>query len=197
MKPTNINQGEPTPTEPKQTMTRARFLARCATLSAAAALQVGCPASQVRPEPGACPREAVEAMEEQLGLDMRFPVVFSVAIDKNQVTDWKSRNPLPVVFGVYREGPVTGLVVRGTEKLVVGTELQGRLWLTDRYVIARYTEAKLPDNTRVPVCITLADPDAQPGFVKQAGSKPDAAVAGREGIASAVTRWPDVSAYRD
>jgi serine/threonine-protein kinase len=183
VKSTNATQGRTLPTEPKQTMSRAKLLAWCGTLSAAMALQAGCPASQVKPEPGECPQEAVEAMEENLG--RMLPARLGVAIDKNQLE--KGRE----VLGKYREGPVTGLVVGGGKgKLVEGTELHGRLWITDKYVIGRYTEAKLPDNTRLPVCIVLADPRAAPGFRAEEGSTPDVAVASREGPAYCVSRWP-------
>jgi hypothetical protein len=104
----------------------------------------------------------------------------------------------PITFkqtGVYREGPVTGLVTKSAQKLVKGTELQGRLWFTDKYVIGRYTEAKLPDNTRVPVCIMLADPRTTPGFHKYPGSKPDAVIANIGGWATAVPRWKEPSEY--
>ncbi len=181
MKFTNATQGRDAPAEPKQMMSRARFLAWCGTLSTAAALQAGCPASQVKPEPGECPQEAVEAMRKKLGLD--FPEFVGVALDKNQLENGE-------VLGKYREGPVTGLVVGGTGKLVKGTELQGRLWITDEYVIGRYTEAKLPDNTRLPVCIVTTGPIGQQFFSKQEGSTPDVAVVNREGPAYAVNRWP-------
>lgn len=193
VKSTNATQGRTLPTEPKQTMSRARFLAWCGTLSAAMALQAGCPASQVKPEPGECPREAVEAMEKNLGEEKSLPFFLGVAIDKNQ------RETRSEVLGMYREGPVTGLIVgNGTGKLVEGTELHGRLWFVPGderfprgYLIGRYTEAKLPDNTRLPVCIRLGDPRSSiPGFILQEGSTPDVAVVGREGPAYAVSRWP-------
>lgn len=189
---TNATQGRTAPTEPKKRMSRAEFLAWCGTLSAAMALQAGCPASQVKPEPGECPQEAVEAMRKNLG--MKLPTRVGVAFDKNQLANDEE------VLGKYREGPVTGLVIGvlptgEAGKLVKGTELQGRLWITDEYVISRYTEAKLPDNTRLPVCLTRTSPRVQPGFQTEEGSTPDVAVARREGAAHAVSRWPEPSPW--
>lgn len=180
---TNSKQSRTAAPESKQKMSRAEFLTWCATLSAAAVLQAGCPAAQVKPEPGDCPADAVEAMRHRLAL--RLPAYLGVVVDRNQPP-----RPKITATGNYREGPVTGLVVVGTGKLVTGTLLQGRLWIADGHVIGRYTEAKLPDDTRLPVCIILADPNAQPGFPLLEGSTPEVAVTAVEGPATAVRRWP-------
>ncbi|MFB1484427.1 serine/threonine protein kinase [Corallococcus sp. RDP092CA] len=53
----------PAKKSPAASSARAEFLAKCAVASAAVALQLGCPSnSQVRPESGACPEEARNAM---------------------------------------------------------------------------------------------------------------------------------------
>jgi serine/threonine-protein kinase len=133
---------------------------------------------------------ALDAMRDELGLGL--PAGLSLAIDVHQKGDAYEYAP-----GVYREGPITGLVVRGREKLVEGTTLKGRLWLAKGdadsplgYVVGRYTEAQLPDGRHLPVCIVLADPTAQPGFPIREGAGDGVALTLRWGPATAVSRWP-------
>jgi serine/threonine-protein kinase len=55
-------------------------------------------------------------------------------------------------------------------------------------VLGRYTQAVLPDGRKYPVCIVLGNPDGR--VPKAEGSKPGAAVLGRELPVSPVGRWP-------
>lgn len=152
----------------------AEFLKKCAAASAALALQMGCPGAQVRPEPGACPSEALTAMFKvmhirrgdsvQLMFDMRQPGYAGE----------------PAVFA---DGPVRGTVVDGFPEIPEGTVLYGQLWTGEGLFVARYTEAQLPNGRTYPVCIARTSR----GWV---GSKPGAVIFGRSDPAYVVERWP-------
>ncbi|WP_216618885.1 serine/threonine protein kinase [Corallococcus carmarthensis] len=166
---------------------RAEFLAKCAAASAAVALQLGCPSSsQVRPESGACPEEARNVMFEKDvddgGLIM-LPGQSSV-----QVTIDRSQPGLPGDAGVFRDGPVTGVVFNGRKYLPTGTVFSGRLWTGDgTFLLARYTEAHLPDGRTIPVCFAIGlDGPVEP----YKNSKPGAVRYSRVDVAYAVDRWP-------
>ena len=144
---------------------RAEFLKKCAVATAAVALQMGCPgSSQVRPGPSECPDEAREAMFEVLRIYEGYSVV--VTIDKNQP------GAMGGPGGVYSDGPVRGIVRDGIRGLPTGTVLVGRVWTGGGALLARYTEARLPDGRTYPVCIAIgekgaeeADPGPTPGTV--------------------------------
>ncbi|HEX8441696.1 serine/threonine-protein kinase [Archangium sp.] len=164
-----------------------RFLA--AWLCAVAGL--GCPAAQMRPpEPEDCPKEATKAMDELgivTGSDLR------AVVDINQ--PGFMYDP-----GVYQDGPIIGRISQGAGEVPVGTLLHGRLWTgpgiydegpnyKDEAVLGRYTLAVLPDGRKYPVCIVLGgEEDGRVG--KSEGSKPGAAVLGRELPVTPVRRWP-------
>ncbi len=165
------------PSNSRPTQTVATWL--CAVLA------VGCPAAQVRPLPGDCPREAVQAMEELNTLDTGYRVV----IDINQPGTQQQE-------GTYRAGPLVSRVVKDAWNgpLPEGTLLYGQIWtegLTkegDEAVLTRYTEALLPDGRRFPICFILGD---YTGLVRKfPGSKPGAAVLPRVLDATAVRIWP-------
>ncbi|WP_223645553.1 serine/threonine-protein kinase [Corallococcus sp. EGB] len=165
------------------TSARAEFLAKCAAVSAAVALQLGCPSSsQVRPESGACPEEARTAMFDELFLTTRSSL--NVTIDRSQPGD-------PGDDGVFQDGPVTGVVYKGTtgpRGIPKGTVLYGRLWTGDgTFLLARYTEARLPDGRTLPVCLAIGKNGPQEAW---AGSKPGAVVYSRVQVAYVVERWP-------
>lgn len=166
--------------------TPSRLLA--AWLCAVAGL--GCPSAQVKPpEPADCPQEAQRAMEEDFKIfgSGRLRVI----VDINQPGEQSDR-------GIYQDGPVIGRIVEG--QLPAGTLLHGRLWTGPGIyeiagkektpaVIGHYTLAILPDGRKYPVCIVLGNPKDD-RIPKDEGSKPGAAIMGRQLPASAVTRWP-------
>jgi len=174
--------------------TPSSFLA--AWLCAAAGL--GCPAAQVKPpEPEDCPKEAAEAMSRELKLDRgsRLRAVVDINQDIRPPDDptegWE--------YGVYQDGPVIGRLTMGDGGLPEGTLLHGRLWTGPGIyenagdvevpaVLGRYTQAVLPDGRKFPVCIVLGDVDGR--VPKQEGSKPGAAVLGRDLPVTPVERWP-------
>jgi serine/threonine-protein kinase len=175
----------PTPRVPEAPRSSvAQFLA--AALCSVAGM--GCPVAQVNPAPATCPEEAREAMFRVLDVDTTKGL--KAVVDINQPGDQSQ-------LGTYQDGPVVGRVVGyswADPALPDGTLLYGRLWTgvvddTGRpAVMARYSEAKLPDGRTHPVCIVLGGFD---GRVRVApGSKEGAAVLPRELPISAVERWP-------
>ncbi|WP_233592063.1 serine/threonine-protein kinase [Corallococcus sp. AB011P] len=168
------------------TNSRAEFLAKCAAASAAVALQLGCPSSsQVRPESGACPEEARTAMfrgKDKGWLGMRpNQSSVQVTIDRSQPGD-------PGDEGVYRDGPVTGVVYTANHAIPKGTVFSGRLWTGDgTFLLARYTEAHLPDGRTLPVCFAIG---LDGPLEVYEGSKPGAVLSSRVLVAYAVDRWP-------
>jgi len=175
----------PTPYTPPADASRSRP-ARLLAAAICAAVGLGCPASQVKPEPAECPDEAVEAMLQVLKLRGRLRAV----IDINQPGDQSQ-------LGTYQDGPVVGRVVGyswADAALPDGTLLYGRLWtgLVDEAgrpaAMARFSEAKLPDGRTYPVCVVLGNPDGRVRTLP--GSKAGAAVLPRELPVSAVERWP-------
>jgi serine/threonine-protein kinase len=162
-----------------------------------AVVGIGCSAVQVKPpEPEDCPLEASQAMFQQLKV-REFSDLRAV-VDINQPGKQYET-------GVYQDGPIIGRLTRGDGDLPEGTLLHGHLWSgpdiyeIDSYpgkddvkhpaVLGRYTLAVLPDGRKYPVCIVLGDPGD--GRVPMSeGSKPGAAVLGRELPVSAVRRWP-------
>jgi eukaryotic-like serine/threonine-protein kinase len=169
-----------------------RFLA--AWLCAVAGL--GCPAAQVRPPKAEdCPKDATAAMKKlriEPGDDLRAVLDINQPGDQSQV-------------GVYQDGPIIGRITRSAGELPVGTLIHGRFWTAGIYeeyrnyrgeaVLGRYTLAVLPDGSKYPVCIVLANPDE--GFVgKEEGSRPGAALLAREIPVSPVWRWPENYKYQ-
>ncbi|QDE67297.1 protein kinase [Myxococcus xanthus] len=162
----------------------AGFLKTCAGATAAAALSIGCPGAQVRPEPGACPSEAREVMfrwEQKGGLRLSPGDSVLLTLDRRQPG-------FQGEAGTYADGPVTGVVLRSYLKgLPEGTRLSGYLWTSGEFLVGRYTEAELPDGRTVPVCFALG----RRGYIeKWEESKPGATVVGRSNPAYPVERWP-------
>ena len=162
----------------------ADFLKKCLGATAAAALQLGCPGTQVRPAPADCPAEARDVMfnrERKDGLRLRPNDAVTLILDRRQPGSMADR-------GIYSDGPVTGVVqVSNVRGLPEETLLSGYLWTSGEVVVGRYTEAQLPDGRTVPVCIVVG----RRGYVeKEEGSKPGAVRLPRTFPAYAVERWP-------
>ncbi|KFA91736.1 serine/threonine protein kinase [Archangium violaceum] len=167
--------------------TPSRFLA--AWLCAVAG--IGCPAVQVKPPaPADCPKEATEAMFQEL--KVRTGSELRAVVDINQPGDMSEE-------GVYTDGPVIGRLTVGDGDMPEGTLLHGLLWtgpgiydletnVERAAVMGHYTLAVLPDGRTLPVCIVLGNPDGR--VPKREGSKEGAAVLNRELPVSAVWRWP-------
>ncbi|MCY1075533.1 serine/threonine protein kinase [Archangium lansingense] len=169
--------------------TPSRFLA--AWLCAVAG--IGCPAAQVKPPaPADCPKEATEAMFQELKLRPGLDSDLLAVVDINQPSDVSEP-------GVYTDGPVIGRITEGDGNMPEGTLLHGRLWtgpgiydleanVPRAAIMGRYTLAVLPDGRKLPVCIVLGNPDGR--VPKREDSKEGAALFSREAPVSAVWDWP-------
>jgi serine/threonine-protein kinase len=156
-----------------------------------AVVGIGCPAAQVKPpEPEECPKEATEAMFQELKIRTGSPL--QVVVDINQPGDMSEE-------GVYQDGPVIGRLTVGDGSLPKGTLLHGHLWtgphiydletnVEREAVLGRFTLAVLPDGRKYPVCIVLGGQDGR--VPKGAGSKPGAVRLPRELPVSPRWRWP-------
>jgi len=162
------------------------FLSKCLGATAAVALQLGCPGAQVRPEPTDCPAEARDAMfnvERKDGLRVWPGTSLMLTLDRRQPGHMSAE------YGVYADGPVTGVVRIRDPKgaLPEGTLLSGYLWTSGEVAVGRYTEAQLPDGRTLPVCFVLG----RKGYVEKGpDSKPGAVLLPRTTAAYAVERWP-------
>jgi serine/threonine-protein kinase len=121
---------------------------------------------------------------EEMKLTTRF---LNVIIDINQPGTMSQE-------GTYRPGPIVSKVVQVNSPLPEGTLLYGHLWTEglikrgEEAVLARWTEALLPDGRRVPVCFALWD---HTGLMsKLDGSKPGQARLPRQVYADPVDFWP-------
>ncbi|NNB94289.1 hypothetical protein HI113_10270 [Corallococcus exiguus] len=105
-----------------------------------------------------------------------------------QVTIDRRQPGLPGDAGVFRDGPVTGVVFKGRKYLPTGTVFSGRLWTGDgTFLLARYTEAHLPDGRTLPVCFTIGEDGPVEPYKN---SKPGAVRYSRVDVAYVVDRWP-------
>jgi hypothetical protein len=165
-------------------------LERCALLVFTVAwAKAGCAGVQPRPDPDACPKGAVDAMEKELGWDVDGYVgtrlLVTVDVTKGGVPD-----PLindEDVFTVFKDGPVTGALTLTFGKAPAGTRLEGHLWTTGDRIYGRYRRAHLPDGRTVPICVELGQ--NRVGVHKSAGSKPGYTVGEKELQAIAVPSW--------
>lgn len=180
-----LTSGVPNPQKasPRRVLSKAE---RCALLVASVAwFQAGCPGVQTRPDPEGCPKEAVDAMEKELGWDTdggTQPLIL-VDVTKGSVEEARENNR-----AVWTDGPVTGALIRAEGKAPVGTRLDGHLWTTGDRIYGRYLRAHLPGGRTVSICVELQDGSAL-GMDKREGSKPSAPVGAKVWGGVAVERW--------
>ncbi|HYI01142.1 MAG TPA: serine/threonine protein kinase, partial [Hyalangium sp.] len=159
---------------------------RCALLVFTVAwVEASCTGVQTRPDPEACPQEAVEAMEKELG--------WFVGDQPAIIVDVTKRIPEPLTkredaWAVFNDGPVTGELAEAEGKAPKGTRLEGHLWTTGDRIYGRYRRAQLPGGRTVPICVELGGVNYV-GMDKREGSKPGAAVGSKETNGLAVKRW--------
>jgi serine/threonine-protein kinase len=186
-----LTNGVPNPPKasPRRVLSKVQ---RCALLVFTVAwVEAGCTGVQTRPDPEACPKEAVDAMEKELDwwvgegrLEGQNPGI---------VVDVTKRIPRPLTkredaLTVFQDGPVTGELAEAEGKAPKGTRLEGHLWTTGDRIYGRYRRAQLPDGRTVPICVELVS-GGSVGLNKQAGSKPGATVGTKEVNGRAVERW--------
>ncbi len=180
-----LTNGVPNPQKasPRRVLSKVE---RCALLVFTLAwVKAGCTGVQTRPDPEDCPKEAVEAMEKELGWWVGQQPAIVVDVTKGGV-------PRPLTkredaLTAFKDGPVTGALARAEGKAPVGTRLDGHLWTTGDRIYGRYLRAHLPDGRTVPICVELQS--GLLGVAKEESSKPDAAVGSKEANGLAVERW--------
>ncbi|WP_224366365.1 serine/threonine protein kinase [Hyalangium versicolor] len=182
-----LTSGIPNPRKasPRRVLSKVQ---RCALLVFTLAwAEEGCTGVQTRPDPEACPQEAVDAMEKELGW---FVVTQQPALVID-VTKGRAPSPLAKIedaHTVLNDGPVTGELTRDEGKAPKGTRLEGHLWTTGDRIYGRYRRAYLPGGRSVPICVELGN-DLPVGLDKEEGSKPGAAVGPKEANGRAVRQW--------
>ncbi|MBZ4423320.1 serine/threonine-protein kinase [Myxococcus sp. RHSTA-1-4] len=160
----------------------------CKGLPLVAALAMGCPGVQVRPEPFECPAGAQEAMSEELGWNVggeRFQLV---------IDDRKGREEDPWfpagadVVGVVPKGVTDP---RHLQVAPPGTRfLGGKVYLIPEKtrggapgrVIVKYERVKLPGKDELPVCFVV---DAPAEALKDTAGKTANLASGKP-----VSKWP-------
>ncbi|MFL5344106.1 MAG: serine/threonine protein kinase [Hyalangium sp.] len=147
---------------------------RCALLVASVAwLEAGCTGVQTRPDPEPCPEEAIKAMEE-----LDWPVGGNGPGILLDVTKGSYEEGREQPLAAWKDGPVTGALIRPEGKAPAGMRVDGHLWTTGDRIYGRYLRAHLPGGRTVPICLELENGGAL-GSPKREGSKPGAPVASK------------------
>jgi serine/threonine protein kinase len=130
---------------------------QCAALVGTLAfLNAGCATVHLRPEPGECPKDAVEAMR-------KFGQPNPLRMQLFVIPDTKQRATDDIEEGVYENGPTIAALVDDDrlrpKKFPPGTLLDGHLWVSapDDRVYGQFTRARLPDGKTVPICLELCE----------------------------------------
>jgi serine/threonine-protein kinase len=180
-----LTNGTSNPQQTQRVSARRALIKKCAALVASVAwLEAGCTGVQTRPDPEDCPKEATRAMKE-LGWSTQGGTQPFILLDVTKGTVEEAREqPLTV----WKDGPVTGALIKAEGKAPAGTRLDGHLWTTGDRIYGRYLRAHLPGGRVVPICVELKD-GASLGIPKQEGSKPGHTVGDKFGDAVAVERW--------
>ncbi|WP_224249097.1 serine/threonine protein kinase [Hyalangium gracile] len=179
-----LTSGVPNPQKasPRRVLSKAE---RCALLVASVAwIKAGCSGVQTRPDPEDCPEEAVRAMKE-MGWSTQGGTQPFILVDvtKGSVEEAREQNRT-----VWKDGPVTGALIRAEGKAPAGTRLDGHLWTTGDRIYGRYLRAHLSGGRTVPICVELTD-GGDLGMDKREGSKPGAPVGSKVSSSHAVERW--------
>jgi hypothetical protein len=186
-----LTHGTPNAQQRKRTHKRRPSKAGlCALLIAALEWHAaGCTGVQTRPDPGDCPKEAVRAMQQELGWNVWGGTAALILLD---VTKGTEKDAYGKNQAVYKDGPVTGALVRAEGNAPVETRLDGHLWTTGDRIYGRYVRARLPGGRVVPVCIELTEGGgrfADFGLPKEEGSRPGHTVGPMVSGATVVDRW--------
>jgi serine/threonine-protein kinase len=182
-----LTNGVPDPQQAQRGSARRALIKKCAALVASVAwLEAGCTGVQTRPDPEPCPEEAVKAMQQELGWALNSNVAPFILLDVTKGSVEEAREqPLTV----WKDGPVTGALIRPHGKAPAGMRLDGHLWTTGDRIYGRYLRAHLPGGRTVPICLELTDGSDRLGNDKREGSKPDAPVGSKVSSTWAVERW--------
>jgi serine/threonine-protein kinase len=194
----NTSSAAPASAPPPKPVRASELRARCATLvvGSVAWLAAGCSSVPVRPEPAACPEDAIKAMDKEWryieGAEKKGPwpeayykehAYVQVHLDIHFPSEWGAC--------ILRAGPVVGRVLDSNRTIIPrGTLLYGQAWTGDEKggAVVRYTQAQLPDNRRFPVCLNAYNAHSNVNWYE--GSKPGAPVVPCQTNAHPVRRFP-------
>ncbi|KFE69234.1 serine/threonine protein kinase [Hyalangium minutum] len=180
-----LTNGVPDPQQAQRVSARRALIKKCAALVASVAwLEAGCTGVQTRPDPEPCPEEAIKAMRQELG----WPVGTYGPFILLDVTKGSAEEAREEPLTVWKDGPVTGALIRPQGKAPAGMRIDGHLWTTGDRIYGRYVRAHLPGGRTVPICLELENANDL-GSEKREGSKPGAPVASKVSETQAVERW--------
>ncbi|MDY7226981.1 serine/threonine protein kinase [Hyalangium rubrum] len=179
-----LTNGVPNSQQVQRVSARRALIKKCAALVASVAwLEAGCTGVQTRPDPEPCPEEAVKAMRElDWAVGSHGPFILL------DVTKGSAEEAREQPLTVWKDGPVTGALIRAEGKAPAGMRIDGHLWTTGDRIYGRYLRAHLPGGRTVPICLELAD-GRDLGLPKQEGSKPDHTVGDKVSDTEAVKQW--------
>ncbi|ADO69780.1 serine/threonine protein kinase [Stigmatella aurantiaca] len=182
-----LTNGVPDPQQVQKASGRRALIKKCAALVASVAwLEAGCTGVQTRPDPEPCPEEAVKAMRKELGWSVGYQYSGpGILLDVTKGT-YEEQREQPTT--VWKDGPVTGALIRAEGKAPAGMRVDGHLWTTGDRIYGRYVRAHLPGGRTVPICLELAN-QGELGSTLEEGSKPGAPVASKVSGTVAVERW--------
>jgi serine/threonine-protein kinase len=186
-----LTNGTPNAQQGQSASARRALIKKCAALVASVAwFEAGCTGVQTRPDPANCPEDAVKAMEQELGWKLAWQSHLGtqpfILLDVTKGTVEEQRvAPRPV----WKDGPVTGALIRAAGKAPEGTRLDGHLWTTGERIYGRYVRAHLAGGRVVPICVELGNDFDEPGIDKREGSKPGHTVGPAAWQGIAVERW--------
>jgi hypothetical protein len=128
---------------------------QCAALVGTLAfLKAGCATVHLRPEPGECPKEALDAMKK---FNQPNPNNKQVWLNPDVKQPFTGKNN----GAVFENGPITGAFLEGemSEEFPHGTLLEGHLWVSapGDHVFGQFTRARLPDGKTIPICLELCE----------------------------------------
>jgi serine/threonine-protein kinase len=179
-----LTNGVPNPQQAQRVSARRALIKKCAALVASVAwLEAGCTGVQTRPDPEPCTEEAVKAMR-----DLDWAVGSHGPFILLDVTKGSAEEAREQPLTVWKDGPVTGALIRAEGKAPAGTRIDGHLWTTGDRVYGRYLRAHLPGGRTVPICLELADA-GDLGLPKREGSKPGAPVTSKVSDTRAAKQW--------
>ena len=181
-----LTNGTPNAQQGQRVSGRRALIKKCATLVASVTwLEAGCTGVQTRPDPEDCPKEAIRAMEQELGwsLVLRIQPHLLLDVTKGTLEEARANNR-----AVWKDGPVTGALADPEGKAPAGTRLDGHLWTTGDRIYGRYVRAHLPGGRVVPICVEITE-IGDLGMNKEEGSKPGAPIGRKVAVGLAVERW--------
>ncbi|WP_224368864.1 serine/threonine protein kinase [Hyalangium versicolor] len=162
----------------------ARSLAEACALAVATAawLELGCAGVQLRPDPAPCPEEHIKGMDSLGWVLNEGGREFLVDVTQ-PMTDITDRTP-----AVFKDGPVTGMLLEENFPALAGTRLEGHLWTGGDRIYGHYLWALIPGRGRIPVCLELGDYNSA-GMDKEEGSKPGAVLGLKKAAVIPRDRW--------